>query len=184
MIMKKETTEPGKRPASNIKGASYKAPYAKRTSPGRGAFLPLGRILPQVVEQKMPKSSGIVGRLLLHWPQAVGDALAAQCRPARLLRGNQGAQTLEVRPYGSAGIFVSHQTVQIVEWVNHFLGYTAIVAVRVGKPLELPNVESAVSEWSEPGVDAISLSDKARALIAEISDPEMREKLERWLITD
>lgn len=68
------------------------------------------------------------------WVEIVGDRLARVCRPIKLIkgRGNAGG-VLELRVVGPAALLVQHQTQDIIDRVNLFLGSKAVEKLRISQ---------------------------------------------------
>lgn len=97
--------------------------------------------------------------VLARWPEIVGDAIAAVARPERIRwpRAAKGAQlqggTLFVKATAGRGLEVQQSVPLIIERINRFLGYGAIMAVKIQQSHEMPEVpptRPASAELSEP----------------------------------
>ena len=71
-------------------------------------------------------------RLLTHWPEIVGDAIASVARPVNVsyARGGFGA-TLTVLTTGAQAPMLEMQKVQLREKVNSVYGYNAISRILI-----------------------------------------------------
>lgn len=79
------------------------------------------------------------------WIEIVGDRLAKVCRPQKMTKGRGGAPgTLELRVIGAAALLIQHQSADIIERVNLFLGSKAVDKIRIQQgPLKpLPEASS------------------------------------------
>lgn len=66
------------------------------------------------------------------WVEIVGERLARVCRPQKLTKGRGGAPgTLELRVIGAAALLIQHQSADIIERVNLFLGTKAVDKIRI-----------------------------------------------------
>ncbi len=87
------------------------------------------------------------------WVEIVGDRLARVCRPMKLVkgRGNAGG-VLELRVVGPAALLVQHQTQDIVDRVNLFLGSKAVEKLRISQgPIKpLPHSSAAPKSPKRP----------------------------------
>jgi hypothetical protein len=68
------------------------------------------------------------------WKEIVGERLARVTQPQKLTkgRGNAGG-TLELRVAGSAALLIQHQSAEIIERVNLFLGKGAVEKLRIAQ---------------------------------------------------
>jgi hypothetical protein len=136
---------------------------------------PLGRELRQELTRLGP--AGAIGEVVEAWPEAVGQAIAANAWPARIARDG----TLHVATSSSAWAFELTQLEATVrERLSERLGTGAPAALRFA-PGRLP----------EPGAEAVETfartvpepSPAARAageqIASEIDDPALREAVAR-----
>ena len=66
------------------------------------------------------------------WVEIVGERLARVCRPQKMTKGRGGAAgTLELRVVGAAALLIQHQSADIIERVNLFLGTKAVDKIRI-----------------------------------------------------
>ena len=66
------------------------------------------------------------------WVEIVGERLARVCRPQKMTKGRGGAPgTLELRVVGAAALLIQHQSEDIIERVNLFLGTKAVDKIRI-----------------------------------------------------
>ncbi len=75
------------------------------------------------------------GEVLSHWPEIVGEQVAAISTPERIRwpRGHEekSGGTLNVKVQAGRGLDVEYAAAGIVERVNRFLGYQAVTALKV-----------------------------------------------------
>jgi hypothetical protein len=112
--------------------------------------------------------------VLARWPEIVGDAIAAVARPERIRwpRSAGGGQmqggTLFVKAMAGRGLEVQQSVPLIIERINRFLGYGAIMAVKIQQSHELPETQPAKSTPA-------ALSEPPRG----IEEPELAAALQR-----
>lgn len=122
-------------------------------------------------------------RLLTHWPEVVGPALAARSRPLRIRHDRGGTAlggVLILAVDRAAASEVEHEKGRIVERVNAHYGYAAIGDVRLtqaAQPLDDP--ERIRQKPIKP--DQLDAPARARldAVTRPIDDPELRAALTR-----
>ena len=140
---------------------------------------PLADSLPRVTRRALGRQGFAQGGLLHDWPEVVGPDLAAICQPRKLSfpkreRRTEGTLTLRVAP-GHA-LMLQHIEPQICERVNTYLGYAAVVRLRLQqgalpKPLQ--------KKRPPPLVLGSEAERRLKAKTEAIDDPELREALER-----
>lgn len=104
---------------------------AKRKPTTKG-FARTGSLLQQRIRQAGESRGFAVTRLLTHWPEIVGEDMAAMARPVDVKYGRQGfGATLTVLTTGANAPMVEMQREQLREKVNGVYGYNAISRLRV-----------------------------------------------------
>jgi hypothetical protein len=112
--------------------------------------------------------------VLARWPEIVGEAIAAAARPERIRwpRAAKGAQlqggTLFVKAMAGRGLEVQQSVPLIIERINRFLGYGAIMAVKIQQSHEIPEAPPA-----RPAPAALSEPPQG------IAEPELASALQR-----
>jgi hypothetical protein len=114
--------------------------------------------------------------VLTHWPEIVGQQLAAVSSPAKLSfpRGKRQDGTLSVRCNGGAALEVQHLTPQILDRINGYFGYRAITRLKIeqGHQRSRP-APSYLPPLTLPEVARIS------SQLEAIPDPELKDRLQR-----
>ncbi len=160
------------------------------TTPSQVRFRPR-RLLPPVAKQVAATTRAIFkargfqqDHILRHWVEIVGPSLAEMSLPEKLAfpRGRQGGNnrraeggTLTVRVDGPAGLEFAHQEPQILERINGYYGYRAIVRLKLLQaPLPLPKTtrKRTVLPLNETEEAAL------KAETADINSPALRAALE------
>ena len=114
-----------------------------------------------------------VGRIVDAWPAAVGDTIARNAWPARFARDG----TLHVHTSSSAWAF---ELTQLAPRVLEALGDDAPPKLRFAPgPLPEPPSTPAPAEPRDSAPVLAEHVEEARALVAEIGDEELREKVQR-----
>ena len=121
------------------------------------------------------------GGLENRWPEIVGEQLARVTEPIRLTRGRSGhGGTLELRVVGPAAAFVQHQSVQILERVNLFLGEGSAEKLRISQgpiKVRLPRGQPARKRVERP-LDAAQDEALGRS-VDTAADPKLKTALMR-----
>ncbi len=123
-----------------------------------------------------------VARLLTHWPEIVGEELAAMARPVKITygRGSFGA-TLTLLTTGAHAPLLQAALPQIREKVNACYGYNAISRIRITQTAPVGFAEGRATfahapEKSAPRPDP-ALTEKARAATSGVQDEKLRAAL-------
>ncbi|HWK14946.1 MAG TPA: DciA family protein [Rhizobiaceae bacterium] len=135
-----------------------------------------------ILDPVLRRRAGISVGLVQNWDEIVGERMAAMSRPEKIawprrLSDDDPFQpaTLVVACSGIAAMHVQHETSQIIERVNAFLGFAAVGRVRiVQKPV-------AAAPQRKRALRALSPNEVARVeeMTAGIEDDELRQSLAR-----
>jgi len=123
-------------------------------------------------------------RLLTHWPEIVGDDIAAIARPVNISYSRQGlGATLTVLTTGAQAPMLEMQKETLRDKVNAVYGYNAIARIRVTQTAPTGFAEGQASFQHRPAAPAKPAPDpqtRARAadLAAPIGDAGLRSALE------
>jgi len=106
----------------------------KRTRPAPRPAPPVGRSLAPFIRELDKKYGRGAEALQPRWREIVGDRLARVTEPVKLTkgRGNAGG-ALELRVAGAAALLVQHQSADIIERVNLFLGAGSVEKLRISQ---------------------------------------------------
>lgn len=133
--------------------------------------------------RKAGESRGFaVARLLTHWPEVVGDEIAAQTRPVKVGYGKGGlGATLTLLTIGPAAPLVQMQLEQIRERVNACYGYNAISRILLTQTAATGFAEGQASfapapKPAPPAPDPVAAR-RAEAAVSAVSDPDLRAAL-------
>ena len=77
------------------------------------------------------------------WREIVGERLARVTRPQKLTRSRGGGGTLELRVAGAAALLVQHQSADILQRVNLFLGAGSVDKLRIAQGPVKPLADTA-----------------------------------------
>lgn len=115
--------------------------------PRRSTARPLADLVAPVIGAACRRRGFAAAELITFWPEIIGDDLAARAQPERLVwpadpDETGGGATLVVRAEGRAGLVLQHSAPQVLERLNDFLGWRAVVRIRVQavppRPVETP----------------------------------------------
>jgi hypothetical protein len=120
------------------------------------------------------------GELVTHWPEIVGEEIAAHAEPLRLQWPRAGEAdgaepaTLVLRAEGPAAIEIQHLAPVILERVNRFLGWRAVARIALRQaPLARRRARPP-----PPPPDAEAAA-RIAAGLGDVGDPDLRAALAR-----
>ena len=119
-----------------------------------------------------------VTRLLTHWPEIVGQAVAAVARPVSVNYGREGfGATLTLLTTGAQAVMLDMQKEQIRDKVNACYGYRAISRVRITQTAPSGFAEGQVAFSPAPKAPDIADPDteaQAAAVAQGVTNTELR----------
>ena len=134
--------------------------------------------------QKAAEGRGFaVSRLLTHWPEIVGEQLAATTRPVKIShgRGSFGA-TLTVLTSGAVAPMVQMQLPALRERVNACYGYNAIQKIVVTQTAASGFAEGQAQFTPAPAKPVTPSPEtvaEARQVAGQFTDPTLAEAMAR-----
>lgn len=119
-------------------------------SPRKTTARPLADLIGPVIGAACRKRGFAAAELVTFWPEIVGPELAERAQPERLIwpadaQDMEAGATLVVRAEGRAGLVLQHSAPQILERLNDFLGWRAVVRLRVHAAPLKPAPEKAAT---------------------------------------
>ncbi|MCG7494085.1 DUF721 domain-containing protein [Thalassobius sp. Cn5-15] len=158
---------------------------SKTTRKFTRGFARTGSLLQQQIRQAGESRGFAVTRLLTHWPDIMGEDLAAMARPVDVKYNRQGfGATLTVLTTGAMAPMVEMQKEQMRAKVNGVYGYNAISRVRVTQTAPTGFAEGqadfsyARKEQPKPEPTP-EVRAEAATLAAGVGDDGLRQALER-----
>ena len=141
----------------------------------------LSALVGRVLDPISAKRGFANAELIAAWPEIVGPRYAQTTQPENIAwprgPGAQDGGTLTLRVEPTVAIYLQHETGQLIERVNRFLGFAAVRRVRiVQKPLErrtrkalaeapaLSDAEEAELDQTVAGIDHEGLRDALKRL--------------------
>jgi hypothetical protein len=135
--------------------------------------------------RKAGESRGFAqARLLTHWPEVVGDDIAAIARPVDVKFGRPGSfgATLTLLTTGAQAPMLEMQKEQIRAKVNGVYGYNAISRVRITQTAATGFAEGQADftyrKTSAPKQPDPAAVQEAQSLTQEVGDSDLRRALE------
>lgn len=169
-----------KRPLPSIREAQAIL-AAKRTRPPYRAMPSAGRNLAPLIKSLDERFGQGLGGLNARWKEIVGEPLARATEPVKLIKSRSGeGQTLEIRVDGPAAALIQHQSRQIIDKVNLFLGAGAVNRLRVTQGLVKAKPGRTVRRTGRkaPPLDAAREAE-LEAGLAGASDEKLKKALLR-----
>jgi hypothetical protein len=149
---------------------------AGATAKRRGRAVAVGAAATPLIEPTLRRRGFVETRITRDWAAIVGDALAAETMPIRLVfpKGERLDATLLVRVTGPLALELQHLAPLVIEKINGHFGYRAVarLSLRQGPrgpvlpPRRPPMVELTAEEERQ-------LADR----VACVADPALRQSL-------
>jgi len=94
---------------------------------------PMARLVPKITGQVFRRRGFAETRILTDWPLIIGERLAPHCVPEKLVfRGKQrDGGILHLRVHAPLAIEFQHLEPRIIERINTFFGYSAVIGLRL-----------------------------------------------------
>lgn len=126
------------RPLPTLREAA--AILARRRTRGLGWTPPgAGRALAATMKALDARFGQSIDGLEVRWREIVGVPLARRSEPVKLVKSRVGPTALEIRVEGPSATLIQHQSAEIIERVNMFLGPAAVGRLRIVQgPLKGP----------------------------------------------
>lgn len=161
----------------------------RAAAPFRRGAVPLSELVGKAIGPLTGRRGIATADLVAAWPGIAGARFADCTRPEKIA-WPKGGETewrqavLVVRVDGPRAVFFQHESSQVIERLNAFLGYAAVGRIRI--------VQGPVAAPSKPGprtAPALGAADAARLdqALAGMEDDPLREalaKLGRGVLTD
>lgn len=171
--MERDDQQPKKK--SPKKGAKAKIkPYER---PRGGDARPVSELVPQIGRAAFRRFGFVQSSVVTRWPEIVGETHAKVCTPEsiRFPPGEKSDGIMQLVVLPAHAPLIQHVIPEIIERVNRFFGYKAVVRVKmrqgqvkqdiaVGKRTAPPSLKPIPMELGES--------------LRDIGDPELRTVLE------
>lgn len=143
--------------------------------------VPVSDLASEILDPVLRKRAGISLALVQSWDEVVGSRLAGRTRPEKIAwprrRGDDDPfepAVMHIACEGTAALHLQHETGEIINRVNAFLGFSAIGRIKI---LQKP-VANDVKPKRQPG-KALSGEDESKLTraVASIEDENLRAAL-------
>lgn len=143
----------------------------RRTRPLPRPAPKAGRALQGLIKELDAKLGRGAGALEPRWREIVGERLARVTRPQKLTKGRgENGGTLELRVAGPAALLVQHQSAEILQRVNLFLGPGAVDKLRIAQGPVKPLPDSPATPARRAAVAAPLPAHQEAELKASVAD--------------
>lgn len=145
--------------------------------------VPVGDLATSILDPVMRKRAGMSTALLQCWDEIAGERLATNTRPERIAWPRRAHEddpfepaTLIIACEGAAALRLQHQTAEIINRANAFLGFAAIGRIKI---VQKKVVQTAPLE--KPSLRALTDGERARVAssVGPITNDALRASLER-----
>ena len=141
---------------------------------------PLAELVGRCVGETFARQGFASAELVTHWPEIVGEEVAAHSEPIRLQwpqangPDEAAAATLVLRVEGPAAIEIQHLAPVILERVNRFLGWRAVAKIALR---QAPILRAEPQPRPNPPSEAETLA--VAQTLGDIGDEALRGALAR-----
>ncbi|TAN00730.1 MAG: DUF721 domain-containing protein [Rhizobiaceae bacterium] len=111
---------------------------------------PLSDVASEIIDPMLRRRAGISIGLVQSWEEIAGEKLSASTRPERILWPRRAHEddpfapaTLVIACEGMAALRLQHETGEIIQRINAFLGFAAIGRIRIAQKPVGSGVEKA-----------------------------------------
>lgn len=159
------------------------APQQQPPKRRKRGFEPAGKLLASDLRGPAEKRGFAEARLLTHWPEIVGAAIADVALPVKITHGRGFGGTLVLLTTGGHAPVLEMQKATIVEKVNACYGYRAVSRIHVTQTAPTGFAEGRVAfaaraEQEKPAPDPEKLA-RSMADVDRIEDTGLRDALAR-----
>lgn len=163
-------------------GKPTDTPAPKRRKRG---FERAASLMTQRIRQAGESRGFAVSRLLTHWPETVGEDVAATARPVKVHYGREGfGATLTLLTTGARAPMLEMQKEKILERVNAVYGYAAISTVRITQTAPTGFAEGQAQfahapKKQAPRAPSPEVRQAAQTLSRDVQDDGLRAALDQ-----
>ena len=120
--------------------------------PRYGNPLPVGDVATGILDPMLRRKAGISTALVQSWEEIVGSRLAASTRPEKIVWPRRAGEddpfqpaTLVIACEGAAALRLQHETGEIIDRVNGFLGFGAVARIRIVQKPVAPGMAASMT---------------------------------------
>jgi hypothetical protein len=153
-------------------------PYER---PRGGLAKPIAELVPQIGRTAFRRFGFVQSSVVTRWPEIVGETHAKVCEPEsiRFPPGEKSNGILQLVVVPAHAPLIQHVIPEIIERVNRFFGYKAVVRVKLRQgEVKPPRVESRAKAEGGLGPSLKPIPMELGDSLRDIGDPELRTVLE------
>lgn len=142
---------------------------------------PVAQTVDRLTKRVLGRHGFTHATIVTKWPEIVGDTMARHTQPEKIVFARDGASdgTLHLKTDSSAyALELQHQEPQIVERINTFFGYRAVVRIKLIQG-PLPQRHPAARQGKPPRPLSAAESRDLSGVVDTVDDPELKAALER-----
>jgi hypothetical protein len=141
----------------------------------------IGSLLVRVAGETLGRRGFAEGTVFQQWRDIVGADIADACLPEKLgfPAGRRNNGTLHVLASGGAALELQHRSSQIIDRVNGYLGYGAVVHLRIRQG-RLPARGRSYAVIEESIDDSVGNGEFEAPTLDRITEPKLKEALARF----
>jgi len=161
------------------------AAAARGSRGGSRGFKRTSALLQPSIRRVSEKRGFAQSRLLTHWPEIAGEAIAAVARPVEVSYARQGmGATLTILTTGAQAPMLEMQKETLRERINAVYGYSAISRIRLTQTSPTGFAEGQADFEHRKAAEAPrdpppELAAKAQQMVTPVADDDLRAALER-----
>jgi hypothetical protein len=177
--MEREPPQPRKPAAkSAAKAASVRPGQKPYERPRGGEARQIADLMPAIGRTAFRRFGFVQSSVVTRWPEIIGAAHARHCAPEaiRFAPGEKSEGILQLVVSPAYAPIIQHVVPEIIERVNRFFGYNAVVRVKLRQGQVQARQDTHSPRAAPPSLKPIpmELGDSLR----DIGDPELRQVLE------
>ena len=164
---------PDKKPA----GKAVNAAPRRYERPRGGAPRAIAELMPEIGRTAFRRFGFVQSSVVTRWPEVVGDRHARVCAPEsiRFPPGEKSDGILQLVVVPAHAPLIQHVIPEIIERVNRFFGYKAVVKVKMRQG-EVQPPANRQANTAPPSLKPIPM--ELGESLRDIGDPELRAVLE------
>lgn len=141
---------------------------------------PVSQAIDRLTKGILGKQGFTHGAIVTKWPEIVGENIARHTQPEKIIFSRDGATggTLHLKTdSGGFAMELQHMEPQIVERINAFFGYRAVVRIKL---IQGPLPTNKMGQRTQPPRALNAAQTKAlKRSVAPVDDLELKEALEK-----
>mgnify|MGYP000495124281 CR=1 FL=1 len=141
---------------------------------------PLAKMVDRLTKSMLGRHGFAHGTIVTKWPDIVGDDMARHTQPEKIVFSRDGVSGGTVHLRCDSGAFATemqHLEPQILERINTFFGYKAVVRIKLIQG-PLPRAKRGPAVKTPRPLNATETKNLA-GTVANVDDEELRQALER-----